>query len=174
MAASDERAAAPLLQARRSYQLLRFQISDCRSSWKGHNSPMRRLWPFLFLSFVICSSLFLEGQHNPHSVPSVPQQLLERPVTLRNGVGVVHDDAGTKSKEAQAFYDQGLAYLHSFVWIEAARSFHEALRHDPNLALAHVGLSYCYVELSKAAEAKKALATAQALAAKADDHVKRH
>jgi tetratricopeptide (TPR) repeat protein len=99
---------------------------------------------------------------------------------MRTGIGSVHDDAGTKSKEAQAFYDQGLAYLHSFVWIEAARSFHEALRHDSNLALAHVGLSYCYVELSKPAEAKNALAAAEQLvrrataSAAADDHVKRH
>ncbi|HJU42850.1 MAG TPA: tetratricopeptide repeat protein [Vicinamibacterales bacterium] len=87
---------------------------------------------------------------------------------------MAHDDAGTKSKEAQAFYDQGLAYLHSFVWIEAARSFHEALRHDPNLALAHVGLSYAYVELSQPKLARVAAATAQELAAKAGDHERRH
>jgi tetratricopeptide (TPR) repeat protein len=133
---------------------------------------MRRLWPFCFLAAVV--SFSASSQHNPHSIPSVPQELLERSVPMRTGVGSVHDDAGTKSKEAQALYDQGLAYLHSFVWIEAARSFHEALRHDPNLALAHVGLSYCYVELSKPAEAQKAVATAQALAARAEDHVKRH
>ena len=138
---------------------------------------MRRLWPFLFLSFVICHSLFPQSpraQHAAHVIPTVPQSLLERAVPIRTGIGVVHDDAGTKSKEAQAFYDQGLAYLHSFVWIEAARSFHEALRHDPNLALAHVGLSYCYIEMSKPSQAKQAIATAQALAAKAGDHVKRH
>ena len=138
---------------------------------------MGRRWPLGLLSFVICNSLFPQApraQHAAHVVPTVPQALLERAVPIRSGIGSVHDDAGTKSKEAQAFYNQGLAYLHSFVWIEAARSFHEALRRDPNLALAHVGLSYCYVELSKPAEAKKALATAQALAAKADEHVKRH
>src|SRR5688500_17501375 len=135
---------------------------------------MGRMWPFCFVLFVLCHSLLLHGQHSPHSIPSVPQQLLERSVPLRTGIGVAHDDVGTKSREAQAFYDQGLAYLHSFVWIEAARSFHEALRHDANLALAHVGLSYCYVELSKPASAKEAIATAQALAAQADDHVRRH
>ena len=135
---------------------------------------MRRLWPFCF--FVLAFSLqpSAVSQHNPHSIPSVPQELLERRVAIRAGIGVTHDDAGTTSKEAQGFYDQGLAYLHSFVWIEAARSFHEALRHDANLALAHVGLSYCYVELSKPANAREASATAQALAAKADDHVRRH
>ena len=135
---------------------------------------MRLLWPFCFLlaAFSLQSSAF--GQHSPHSIPSVPQQLLERPVPLRTGIGATRDDAGTKSKEAQAFYDQGLTYLHSFVWIEAARSFHEALRHDPNLALAHVGLSYCYLELGKPAQATQAMAAAQSLAAKAGDHERRH
>lgn len=114
------------------------------------------------------------GQHAPHSVPSVPQELLERPVTLRTGIGTVHDDAGTKSAEAQRFYDQGLAYLHNYVWIEAARSFHQALRLDSNLALAQVGLSYAYIELNQPAHARQAMATAQALAAKGGDHVKRH
>ena len=129
-----------------------------------------RLWPFFF----VLSIGTVAGQHAPHSIPSVPQELLERRVSLRTGIGVAHDDAGTKSKEAQSFYDQGLAYLHSYVWIEAARSFHEALRHDSNLALAHVGLSYCYVELSKPADAAKAIAAAQSLAAKRSDHERRH
>ncbi|HJU43334.1 MAG TPA: tetratricopeptide repeat protein [Vicinamibacterales bacterium] len=99
---------------------------------------------------------------------------MERSVPLRTGIGQAHDDAGTQSKEAQAFYDQGLAYLHSFVWIEAARSFHEALRHDSKLALAHVGLSYCYVELSKPLEARNAIALAAALAKGRSDHEQRH
>lgn len=144
---------------------------------RGHNSVMGRRWPLNLLLFVICYSLFPHApraQHAAHVIPTVPQSLLERAVPIRSGIGVVHDDAGTKSKEAQAFYDQGLAYLHSFVWIEAARSFHEALRHDPNLALAHVGLSYCYIELSKPAQAKQAIATAQTLAARASEHERRH
>ncbi len=60
-------------------------------------------------------------------------------------------------RRRRRFYDQGLAYLHNYVWIEAARSFHQALRHDPNLALAHVGLSYAYIELNKPAQAKQAI-----------------
>ena len=135
---------------------------------------MERAWPFCFSLFVICHSLFLHGQHSPHSIPTVPQELLERRVSIRSGIGLTPDDAATPSKEAQAFYDQGLAFLHSFVWIEAARAFHEALRHDSNLALAHVGLSYCYVELSKPAQATQAITTAQTLAAGSDDHVRRH
>ncbi|MEP6782199.1 MAG: hypothetical protein ABI983_00940 [Acidobacteriota bacterium] len=134
---------------------------------------MRRFWPFCF--FVACCFPFSAyAQHADHVVPSIPQELLERPVTIRTGIGTVHDDAGTKSAEAQRFYDQGLAYLHNYVWIEAARSFHQALRLDSTLALAHVGLSYAYIELNKPPQARQAITIAQTLAARAGDHIKRH
>lgn len=127
-----------------------------------------------FPLFVLLAVSAANSQHALHSIPAIPQELLERPVTLRSGIGVVHDDAGTKNAEAQRFYDQGLAYLHNYVWIEAARSFHQALRLDPGLALAHVGLSYAYLELNQTARARQAIATAQKLAANAGNHVKRH
>ena len=126
-----------------------------------------------FPLFVLLAVSAANAQHALHSIPAVPQELLERPVTLRTGIGAIHDDAGTKSAEAQRFYDQGLAYLHNYVWIEAARSFHQALRLDPQLALAHVGLSYAYIELNQTAKARQAIATAQ-IAENAADHIKRH
>ena len=94
----------------------------------------------------------------------VPREILERPVTLRQGVGTLHDPVTTSSPGAQSFYDQGLAYLHSFVWIEAARSFHQALRLDPKLAMAYVGLSDAYIGLSDPDAAREALEKAQSLA----------
>ena len=104
----------------------------------------------------------------------VPQALLERPVTLRTGIGRAHDATSTKSAEAQGFYDQGLAYLHSYVWIEASRSFHQALRSDSGLALAHVGLSYAYIEVNKPTEARQAIERARALIPKVTDHERHH
>jgi tetratricopeptide (TPR) repeat protein len=71
----------------------------------------------------------------------------------------------TSSPEAQAFYDQGLDYLHGYVWIEAARSFQQALRLDPKLAMAWVGLSRVYSGLDDPKAARVALEQAQALAA---------
>lgn len=130
--------------------------------------------------FHLLSVLFValtaspSAQHAGHVVPVVPQELLERAVTLRTGIGRAHDEVTTKSADAQAFYDQGLAYLHSFVWIEAARSFHQALRHDAELALAHVGSSYAYVELNKPAEARLALDRARAMLPRVSDHERRH
>ena len=81
-------------------------------------------------------------------IASIPRtsssEVMKRPVSLTDGAGHIHQKVSTDSAEAQAFYDQGLAYLHSYVWVEAARSFHEALGHDPQLAMAHLGLAKAY------------------------------
>jgi len=117
----------------------------------------------------------------PHTHPEPPASslqplldLAERPLPLRTGIGSAHDAVGTASKEAQAYYDQGLAYVHSYVWLEAARSFHAALRIDPTLAAAHAMLALVDVELNAPAASREDLARAQALAAKASDHDRRH
>src|SRR5579885_2791420 len=89
-------------------------------------------------------------------IPTVPRALLERPVARATGIGHAHD-AVARSPSAQAFYDQGLAYLHSYVWIEAARAFNQALRADPSLAIAHAQLSLAYTELNAPADAQAAI-----------------
>jgi hypothetical protein len=47
----------------------------------------------------------------------------------------------TTSPQCQEFFDQGLGYFYSYVWMEAARSFETSVRHDPDCALAWWGLS---------------------------------
>ncbi len=122
----------------------------------------------LLLGAALLLSFTAFAQDDPHAqhgaVGYVPRDILERPVALRDGVGHVHETVSTASKDAQAFYDQGIAYLHSYVWIEAARSFHEALRLDPKLAMAHIGLSRVYTGLEDPAAAAAELKTAQSLA----------
>jgi tetratricopeptide (TPR) repeat protein len=100
-----------------------------------------------------------------HAGP-VPREILERPVALRQGIGAVHEQVTTSFPQAQAFYDQGLAYLHSYVWIEAIRSFHQALRLDPNLGMAYVGLTEAYLGLQDVATARSAFQAAAARAPK--------
>ncbi len=107
------------------------------------------------------------AQHESHSgddsVGWVPLEILERPVQLRSDIGNLHEKVTTNSAEAQAFYDQGINYLSSYVWIEAARSFHQALRLDPSLAAAYAGLCDVYVQLQDVAAARAAIDKAQAL-----------
>src|SRR6185503_17713107 len=99
----------------------------------------------------------------------VDRALLERPTTLKKGIGAATQKVTTASKEAQAYYDQGLSYLHSYVWIEAARSFHEALRRDPNLAMAWVGMARAEMGLYQKRHAREAIAQAKALASGASE-----
>jgi tetratricopeptide (TPR) repeat protein len=123
----------------------------------------------LSLSLIALSLLFplaaaAQDTHASHEVHAIPAEILDRPVRLRRGIGTVHEKVSTTSIQAQAFYDQGLAYLHAFVWIEAARSFHQALRLDPQLAMADLGLSYVEWELNRPGEARTAFERGRELA----------
>ena len=121
------------------------------------------------VAFGLCAAAAGQTEEHSHShVGWIPQELLERPVPLRTGIGSIHEQVSTSSREAQEFYDQGLAYLQSYVWIEAARSFHQALRYDPKLAMAYVGLSYAYSPIDfpaarTALEHSKTLALSESL-----------
>jgi tetratricopeptide (TPR) repeat protein len=135
---------------------------------------MRTLILFIALLGVGPSAL---AQEDPHAACAatgwVPRQILDRPLPLRAGTGNAHEAVTTSSSEAQAFYDQGLSYLHGYVWIEAGRSFRQALRLDPKMAMAYVGLSRVSSGLDDATAAKDALERAQALAAGVTDRERR-
>src|SRR5215469_18427030 len=47
-----------------------------------------------------------ESEHAGHSGGPVPREILDRPVTLRTGIGTLHEKVSTNSPEAQEFYDQ--------------------------------------------------------------------
>src|SRR5215471_10850922 len=95
----------------------------------------------------------------------VPREILQRSVPLREGIGKIKDPVTTSSPQAQAFYNQGMTYLHSYVWIEAARSCNQALRSDSKLAMAYICLSRAYSGLEDQGTAQSALEKAQTLAA---------
>ena len=132
---------------------------------KLNNSPLILI---LISVLVPQGSSPVAAQEDPHAAcaapPSyVPEEILRRPVTLRSGIGNTHEAVSTDSPQAQAFYDQGLNYLESYVWIEAARSFHQALRIDPKLAMAYIGLSRVASGLDNPAAAKQYFEKAKAL-----------
>ena len=64
-----------------------------------------------------------------------------KPAVLMEGYGKVHIAVTTKSAEAQAFFDQGLALMHSFWFYEADRSFERAAQLDPECAMAQWGIA---------------------------------
>jgi len=63
----------------------------------------------------------------------------EPPPRLMSGLGNVHHPDSTKNKKAQDFFDQGLNFVFGFNHDEARRSFQEAARLDPKLAMAWWG-----------------------------------
>jgi tetratricopeptide (TPR) repeat protein len=58
-----------------------------------------------------------------------------------SGVGDAHMSISVRSPEAQAFFDQGLALLHSFWFFEADRAFERAAVLDPSCAMAQWGIA---------------------------------
>jgi tetratricopeptide (TPR) repeat protein len=73
----------------------------------------------------------------------------------------------TNSADCQAFFDQALGYFYSYVWMEAARSFETAAKHDPNCAMAWWGLSRAMERWGKGPN--DALKKAQELMPRASD-----
>src|SRR5688572_8160611 len=124
----------------------------------------------IVVAVAVCADRGVNAQNVSHQVcgapPSyVPPELLTKTLPLRQGVGNSRETVTTNSSEAQAFYNQGLNYLQSYVWIEASRSFHQALRLDPTLAMAYLGLSYVSSGLESPEGAKQYFETAKAFAA---------
>ena len=60
---------------------------------------------------------------------------------LFEGLGDFHRPAGTASKEAQAYFDQGMRLLWAFNHDEATRSFARAAEIDPNCAMCLWGVA---------------------------------
>jgi Tfp pilus assembly protein PilF len=96
-------------------------------------------------SAILPSAVF--GAASREDVRAIITDIAHRPATIVAGVGSPHHAVTTQSAEAQAFYDQGLGWMHSYFWMESARSLHHALTLDEDLALAHVGLYVVYWNL---------------------------
>ncbi len=57
------------------------------------------------------------------------------------GLGNVHHPVSTTNRQAQKFFDQGLALVYGFNHDEARRSFEQAARLDPQMAMAWWGVA---------------------------------
>jgi len=68
------------------------------------------------------------------AAPSLPAKIME-------GQGKVHFPITTKNAQAQAFFDQGVAQLHSFWAFEAERSFRQAAELDPEAPMPWWGIA---------------------------------
>ena len=112
----------------------------------------------------------LPRQASAHALDTkAPTHLTTRPAVLAHGIGreFIEIPASAASPAAQALYVQGLAQLHGYRWIEAARAFHTALRLEPSLVLAELGLVRAYEAMKDPSRAELHLKRALALEVKA-------
>ncbi len=105
---------------------------------------MKRFACVVFLAVVTASLAWAQTQAPTHqhykedekaNLPSPTGQLAPR---LQN-LGAHTFPVTTQSRDAQLFMNQGLNLAYGFNHAEAARSFREAARLDPNLAMAYWG-----------------------------------
>lgn len=102
---------------------------------------LRSLW-LLFLLPMVASAAEVAPRPrtmNPSSSPKMPFTNLAPAVVLPD-LCLYHYRVSTSSTDCQTFCDQGFGYYYSYVWMEAARCFETALQHDPECALAWLGL----------------------------------
>ncbi|NDJ12606.1 MAG: hypothetical protein EBY17_15630 [Acidobacteriia bacterium] len=93
----------------------------------------------LALSVSVTAAQAPKGGDNCTPPPSAIAPSL--PAKLLPGMGSVHITITTSNPEAQKFFDQGLAQLHSFWAREAERSFLHAAALDPKAPMPHWGVA---------------------------------
>ena len=129
------------------------------------------------LLIAVCCSLLVSTIANAQTSPPPKDNTVvchvptatkasEKPATLKEGYGNVKMTVTTKSPEAQAFFNQGLALLHSFWFYESDRSFERAAQLDPDCAMAQWGIAMAAVNETRRDAAIK---RAKELVAKVSD-----
>ena len=93
----------------------------------------------LFLTIVLAAAAQPPKGDNCAPPPSALQPTL--PAKILPGMGTVHLPITTSSAEAQQFFDQGVAQMHSFWAREAERSFLQAAALDPAAPMPHWGIA---------------------------------
>ena len=117
---------------------------------------VRHCWTLVFVLFVSSSSFGAENANDPENTELAEidpvlaghsyhgEAFNEGPrqaAVLIPGMGSIDFPTSTKSATAQRFIEQGVLQLHGFWYLEAERSFRQALNEDPDLAIAYWGMA---------------------------------
>lgn len=94
---------------------------------------------------------------------NVPEDFLQKEIAIKSGIGELNMPISTKSAGAQKFFNQGMAYVYNFEYVQGARSFYTALRCD-SAAMIYWGLANAYDGLGDTTQARNMIAKAFLLA----------
>ena len=86
-----------------------------------------------------------------------------RPAKLVPDLCLLRYKISTASPDCQAYFDQGLGYFYSYVWMEASRSFETAVRCDPGCPMAWWGLARALERQGRRDQATEALLKSHSL-----------
>lgn len=108
---------------------------------------------FAILGILSVAVSQTQAQHYGHlgsKSPSPCVSVWQEPIgsILKKGTGINHPLQGTNPK-AQAFFNQGLTLFYGFDDEAAMRSFNQAAKADPNLAMADWGIAQSNRTLEK-------------------------
>jgi hypothetical protein len=95
---------------------------------------------FAAMMLAAASTLFTVGASSG-SAMSATGEAAAAPMPLYSGLGPVHHQVSTVSPLAQKYFDQGLAFAYGFNHLEAERSFEQAARIAPHMAMAYWGIA---------------------------------
>lgn len=142
-----------------------------------HNAKLRRCILKRSVSVLLLPLLFLgmpawaDHHHKHDAAPAA-----STPPPLFEGLSALHHPVTTTVPDAQRYFDQGLRLIYAFNHDEAARAFKEAVRLDPNCAMAYWGIALTLgpnynlpVDAERDRAAYEALQKALALAPKASE-----
>jgi tetratricopeptide (TPR) repeat protein len=133
---------------------------------------MSRFVFFVVFASLTCSNASAQNpvmSHHDHTMGSMERDL--PPPPLRQGIGDANLKITTSSDSAQVYFNQGLRLLHDFWDFEAYRAFKEAVRLDPNAAMAYWGeFEALKMHGPVTDDGKTALERARSLEDKVTDH----
>ncbi|MCL1127238.1 hypothetical protein [Shewanella surugensis] len=89
---------------------------------------------FIFMATAVSAHV-----HDPKALQTDPSMATEPIAPKLTGLGTHHFDVTTSSVESQYFFNQGFRLTMGFNHSEALRAFKEAVRLDPNNAMAYWG-----------------------------------
>ena len=93
----------------------------------------------------------------------VPEDYLKLKIEEKTGIGKIDFPISTTSKDAQLFFNQGMAFLWSFEYVQAARSLYTAASFDSVAPMIYWGLSQAYESMDDSTEARNMAAKAVTL-----------
>jgi len=97
--------------------------------------------PLTLLSVAALTATAQQPKSADNCVPPPSALAPTLPARILDGMGTVHLPITTSSADAQRFFDQGVAQMHSFWAREAERSFLQAAALDPSAPMPYWGIA---------------------------------